>query len=204
LDGEGGAAGPPFVRTRAAVFVGALLPALIFLDRYVDGAFARPWKALIQESGDWSMRFLIVSVCITPLVAMTGQAGLNSFRRMIGLFGAAYAGLHLFAWTREYGYDWPFLAAELIARQYLMVGGFAVALLIPLAATSPGLMHRALGDVAWRRLHGLTYPMVVAAFLHYALAGNARRPEVMVDGALLVWALAVRVWRWRRPAAGLS
>ena len=195
---EPGAAGAlAFVRTKAAVFTLSLLPLVLFANDYAAGALARPWAMMIDVTGDWSMRFLVAGLCLSPLARLTGQAGFGSFRRMIGLFGAFYAALHVFAWIRQYAYDWPFLAGELMARRYLTIGAVGVLLLIPLAATSPGAMHRALGAVRWRRLHTLMYPAVLAGFVHYAMARGLGRLEVEVEGLLLVLAFAARLRRAR-------
>lgn len=205
MAGADPAAAAPLLRTRTVVFAAALVPAVMLANDYLAGAFARPWKAILQESGDWSMRFLVCGVCLAPLVSLTGQLALHRLRRMIGLFGAFYAALHLFGWCRQYGYDWPFLADEIVLRPYLMVGAIAALLLALLAATSPAVLHRALGPLRWRWLHLLMYPMVLAAFLHYLMSSGLHRPEVLIDGLLLVLGLVGRLWRgqlWRGRAAG--
>ncbi len=174
----------------------AVLPLLILADEYASGGLVRPWKALIEETGAWSMRFLVLTVCISPLIRLTGLTGLGSFRRMIGLFGAFYAAVHLLAWARQYGFDWPFLGDELFLRRYLTIGGIGVVLLVPLAATSADVMHRALGPARWARLHALIYPAVLAAFIHFAMARGFLRLEVMVDTVLLALAVAFRWAPW--------
>jgi sulfoxide reductase heme-binding subunit YedZ len=188
------------IAAKAVLFVLALIPVANFIDGYVAGEFARPWRTLIQDSGEWSMRFLVLGLCMSPLVALTGLTGLHAFRRMIGLFGAFYAALHLFAWIRQYGYDWPFLTDEVLLRLYLSIGFIAVVLLVPLAATSPGFMHRLLGAARWRRLHALMYPTVLAAFLHYEMVRGFSRVEVAIDAVLLALSFAWRLWP-RRAAA---
>ncbi|HEX9461073.1 MAG TPA: ferric reductase-like transmembrane domain-containing protein [Alphaproteobacteria bacterium] len=191
---------PSFPRVKTVVFGLALLPAVILADDYAGGGLARPWKAIIEETGAWSMRFLVLAVCISPLIRLTGLTAFASFRRMIGLFGAFYAALHLVAWMRQYGFDWPFLAEELLSRRYLTVGGIAVLLLAPLAATSADVMHRVLGAVRWRRLHVLIYPTVIAAFIHFEMARGLLRLEVAADAVLLAVAFLLR----RRAGAAKS
>ena len=180
-----------FARSRAVLFVLGLVPLIGFAIDYRAATLARPWAALTDLSGDWSMRFLIAGLCVTPLARLSGQPGFAAFRRMIGLFGAFYALVHLLAWAREYGYDWPFLGGELVLRRYLTIGAVGAVLLVPLAATSPAAMHRFLGPASWRRLHTLIYPAVFAAFVHYAMA-RGLRAEIMADGLLLAAALAYR------------
>lgn len=144
------------------------------------------------------MRFLVLGLCISPLVALTGWPVLHSLRRMIGLFGAFYAAVHLFGWTRQYGFDWLFLANEIVLRHYLAIGLLATLLLVPLAATSTGSAHRWLGERRWRRLHTLVYPMTLAAFVHYAMARGVTRLEVALDAALLLGAFGWRLSRRTR------
>ncbi len=177
----------------------ALLPLMSLTNDYSAGTLARPWATMIDATGDWSMRFLIAGLCVSPLARLTGQPALTAFRRMIGLFGAFYAALHLFAWCREYGYDWRFLGSELVLRRYLTIGAVGAVLLVPLAGTSPGAMHRLLGVAPWRRLHSLIYPAVLAAFVHYAMA-RGLRAEVMVDGLLLAVVFTLRLTPVLRPA----
>lgn len=135
----------------------------------------------------------VAGLCLSPLARLTAQPGFLSCRRMIGLFGAFYAALHLAAWAREYGYDWPFLAGEIVLRRYLTIGAAGIALLMPLAATSTPVMHRRLGPVRWRRLHTLIYPAVLAGVVHYAMARGLGRVEVALDGVLLTLIFAYRI-----------
>jgi sulfoxide reductase heme-binding subunit YedZ len=180
---------------KAAVFVVAICPAAALALNYGNGALATPWRTIVQETGLWSMRFLVLGLCISPLVALTGWPMLHGLRRMIGLFGAFYAAIHLFAWTRQYGFDWPFLGEEIVLRRYLTIGLVATVLLVPLAATSPGAAHRWLGERRWRRLHTLVYPLTLAALVHYAMVRGITRLEVALDAALLLGAFG---WRFSR------
>jgi sulfoxide reductase heme-binding subunit YedZ len=191
---------PSLKLAKLVVFVLALLPALLFANDLVSDALARPWRTLIDDSGLWSMRFLVLGLCLTPLTAWIGLTVLREFRRMIGLFAAFYAALHLFAWARQYGYDWPYLADEIVLRIYLGIGFVGALLLVPLAVTSPAVMHRLLGAQRWRRLHWLMYPVVVAALIHFWLAHGLRMPEVTIEVALVAACFAWRVWPARAPA----
>jgi sulfoxide reductase heme-binding subunit YedZ len=184
---------------KAAVFAVATCPAAALALDYWSGALATPWRMIVQETGLWSMRFLVLGLCISPLVALTGLGVLHGLRRMIGLFGAFYAAVHLFAWTRQYGFDWPFLADEIVLRRYLTIGLVATLLLVPLVATSTSSARRWLGERRWRRLHGLVYAMTLAAFVHSVMARGVTRLEVALDAALLLGAFGWRLSR-RTPA----
>jgi sulfoxide reductase heme-binding subunit YedZ len=186
------------VARKLIVFALCLWPAITFAIDYVGGDLARPWRMIINGSGEWSMRFLILSLCLSPLAVLTRIDSLGSFRRMIGLFGAFYAALHLFAWTRQYGFDWPFLTDEVVLRPYLTIGFISIVLLAPLAVTSPGFAHALLGLRRWQRLHMLMYPMVLTAFIHYAMARSILQFEVAAD---LIFLVAAFLWRVARRSA---
>ena len=169
-----------------------------------DGTLAaNPMPEVIRATGIWSLRLLVLGLALSPLAGMIGNDAIVACRRMIGLFAAFYAAVHLVAWARYYGYDWPFLIEESFARQYLTVGLIGAALLVPLALTSPQRMHAALGPAAWRRLHALIYPTVIAAYAHYVMARRFDWREMAALGAAIALLLGSRLWRaLARPADG--
>lgn len=140
----------------------------------------------------WSLRLLVVSLALGPLAAATGWHWPRRIRRMAGLFGAFYAALHAWAWARQFGYDWPFLANELIARLFLAVGAVSVIGLAPMAATSFDAAHRRLGPVNWRRMHLLIYPTLALALLHFYLSRRYGGVELVIEAAVFAAALAMR------------
>ena len=160
---------------------------------YASGALAAsPWRFLIQESGLWSVRVLALSLALGPLAAATGWQWPRRIRRMAGLFGAFYAALHVWAWARQYGYDWPFLANEAIARLFLAVGAIGVVGLVPMVATSFDAAHRRLGPATWRRVHLLIYPTLALALLHFYLSRRYAAAEIAIEATIAVAALAMR------------
>jgi sulfoxide reductase heme-binding subunit YedZ len=185
---------------RIAVFAALAIPAAMLAHDYWTHALASPFRTIVQETGTWSVRMLVLGLLIGPLRDMTGWQWPQALRRMIGLYAAFYAAVHVWAWTRQYGYDWSFLAGEIV-RPWLLVGTGAVLALVPMAATSPGFMHRLLG-AAWARVHKLAYVAASLAVLHYAMARGLTRPEMAVDAVLVTLALLwrVRPRRARAPA----
>jgi sulfoxide reductase heme-binding subunit YedZ len=153
---------------------------------------ASPWRFLIQETGLWSLRALVVSLALGPLAASTGWRWPRRIRRMAGLFGAFYAALHVWAWARQYGYDWPFLANEMVARLFLAVGAISVLALAPMVATSFDAAHRRLGPVIWSRVHLLIYPTLTLALLHFYLSRHYGGVELAIEAAVVAAALALR------------
>lgn len=189
---------------KVAVFAAASLPLAVLARAVFWGALAAdPYPPVTQNTGLWSLRLLLLGLALSPLARGAGWSWPLDVRRMIGLFAAFYALVHLLVWTKDYAFDWPFLASEVLARAYLAVGLAGTLLLVPLAATSTDGSVRRLGARVWRRLHWLIYPAAGLAYLHFAMAGRFTRAETLIDGVLLAALLAVRLARAGRHLAAL-
>lgn len=163
---------------------------------------ANPAEAMIRGLGDWSLRLLWLTLAITPLREALGLPALARFRRMLGLFTAFYASLHLLAYGwLDMGLDLGDIAHDIAKRPFILVGFLTWLGLLPLAATSFNRAIRALGAARWQRLHRLVYGLALLALLHFVWmrAGKHNFAEPAVYGlllaALLGWRLARR---WRR------
>jgi len=189
---------------KLAIFAAASLPLALLARAVFWGALAAdPYPPVIQNTGLWSLRLLLLGLALSPLARAAGWAWPLDVRRMIGLFAAFYALVHLLVGAKDYGFDWRFLASEVVARAYLSVGLAGVLLLVPLAATSTDGSVRRLGARVWRRLHWLIYPAAGLAYLHFAMAGRFTRAETLIDGVLLAALLGVRLARAGRRLAAL-
>lgn len=178
-------------------------PAVAYAWDYAQGELFSPWRTLLHDSGLWAMRFIVLGLAVTPLRIVTGLGWIQTTRRMVGLFAAFYTALHVFAWCRQYGYDWEFLVGEIVARFYLLVGLVATLLMVPLTVTSTAASMRALGGARWRRLHRLVFPTALLAWWHDLLSRGVPPREVYIHAGLLALLLAVRmIAAWRRPVAG--
>lgn len=181
---------------KPAVFAAASLPLLSLARGVFWGALAAdPYPPVIQSTGLWSLRLLVFGLALSPLARAAGWGWPLDIRRMIGLFAAFYALVHLVVWTKDYGFDWGFLASEVLARAYLAVGLAGALLLVPLAATSTDGSVRRLGARAWRRLHWLVYAATGLAYVHFAMAGRFTRAETLLNGVLLTVLLTLRLAR---------
>jgi sulfoxide reductase heme-binding subunit YedZ len=166
-----------------------------------DRLGANPVEAAIRFSGDWALRILILSLAVTPLRQIAGLSGAARYRRMLGLWGFAYAVLHLLGYVvLDQFFDWDTIGHEILKHKFITAGMAAFALLLPLAATSTQGMIQRLGGPAWRRLHRLVYLAVPLAALHYIWMVKAGRtqPSLYLAAAL---SLLVCRWiyaRWRR------
>ncbi|MBB1089200.1 sulfoxide reductase heme-binding subunit YedZ [Lysobacter sp. SG-8] len=170
------------------------------------GLGADPVAEIEHRLGLWALRFLLVTLAITPLRQATGQAVLLRFRRMMGLYAFVYASLHLLAYLvldlRGY---WTQVFEEIVKRPYITVGFLAWLMLVPLAVTSTRSAMRRLGR-HWGRLHKAVYAIAVLAILHFwwVVKSDIREPMLyaLVLAALLGWRLGRRlVLNARRKAA---
>lgn len=179
---------------------GAIPAAWLLLGATQDSLGPDPVKALEQELGIWALRFLLASLCITPL--MRAGIRLLKFRRTLGLLGFAYAALHFATWIAlDMGLRWGQIAGDLTKRPYIIVGALGLLLLLPLAATSWNGAIRRLGAAAWNRLHRLAYPAILAGAVHFVMIGKVWTGESLVYLGLAVVLLVLRVPQSRRIPA---
>jgi sulfoxide reductase heme-binding subunit YedZ len=189
---------------KPVLFVAALLPfASLVYAAFADQLGANPQEFLIRSLGDWTLRFLCLTLAITPLRTITNQPALLRFRRMLGLFTYFYACLHLlgYAWF-DMGLEVDEIAKDIAKRPFILVGFAGWLLLTPLAATSFNRAIRAMGVARWQLLHRLIYAIAGLAILHFfwMRAGKNNFAEVAVYAAILGVLLGWRLWRRLRPA----
>jgi sulfoxide reductase heme-binding subunit YedZ len=187
------------------VFVAALGPFAWLLWGAIAGTLgANPAETLIRSTGDWTLRFLCLTLAVTPLREATGWHALARLRRMLGLFTFFYALLHFaaYAWL-DMGLDLATIVADVPRRPFVLVGTLALLLLLALAATSFDRAIRALGAARWRALHRTVYAVAGLALLHFfwMRAGKNDFAEVAVYAAILGALLGWRGWRRLRRAA---
>jgi sulfoxide reductase heme-binding subunit YedZ len=196
---------PRVVVAKVVVHLAALTPLAILLwqmwgvARTGSNALgADPVAEIEHRLGLWALRFLMLTLAITPLRQLTGWAVLVRFRRMLGLYTFAYASLHFAAYL---GLDlrgyWTQIFEDIAKRPYITVGFIAWLLLVPLAVTSTTGWIRRLGR-NWARLHKLVYAAGVLAVLHFwwLVKSDIREPALYAAIAALL--LGWRIWkRWR-------
>ncbi|MBG6079592.1 protein-methionine-sulfoxide reductase heme-binding subunit MsrQ [Rubrivivax gelatinosus] len=186
------------------VFVLALLPAAWLVWGAVANTLgANPAEALIRASGDWTLRFLCLTLAVTPLRQMTGWHALARLRRMLGLFTFFYGVVHFlcFAWL-DMGFDVDAIVHDIAKRPFILVGTAALLTMLPLAATSFNAAIKALGARRWQALHRAVYATAGLALLHFfwMRSGKHDYAEVAVYAAILGVLLGWRLWRRLRPA----
>ncbi|HSV44711.1 MAG TPA: protein-methionine-sulfoxide reductase heme-binding subunit MsrQ [Ramlibacter sp.] len=176
-----------------------------------DRLGANPAEYLIRATGDWTLRFLCLTLAVTPVRTMANLPALARFRRMLGLFMYFYVVLHLLSYSWfDMGFDFAEIAKDIAKRPFILVGFSAFLLLTPLAATSLNRAVKAMGARRWQLLHRLVYAIAGLAILHFfwMRAGKNNFAEVAVYaailGLLLGWRLARRLKKPVAAAAGAA
>jgi len=193
------------------VFLLALLPfTWLLYGAITNNLGANPAEYLIRSLGDWTLRFLCITLAVTPLRVITATPALARFRRMLGLFVYFYAVMHLLSYSWfDMGFDVPEIAKDIAKRPFILVGFTGFLLLTPLAATSFNRAVKALGAKRWQALHKLVYVIAGLGILHFfwMRAGKNDFAEVAVYAAiiaaLLGWRL-VQHWAKKRASPGAS
>ena len=181
---------------KVAVFVAALGPAAYLVyGVFAHSLGANPIDAVTDETGTWTLRFLVLTLLVTPLRKWTGWNSLIKFRRMLGLFAFFYGSLHFLTYlVLDQFFDIDAIVADIVKRPFITVGFTAFVLMIPLAATSTAGWIRRLGGKRWNLLHKLAYVSATAGVVHYwwLVKSDISRPARY--GAIVAVLLATRVW----------
>ena len=170
-------------RIKAAQFLICLLPlARLFWAAYTDDFGPNPVEFVQRWTGTWTFNLLLITLCVTPLRAMTEWHWLIRLRRMLGLFCFFYAVLHFLSFIGfDHAFDISDIARDIGKRPFVTVGFAAFLLLIPLAATSNQWAIRKLGGRKWQELHRNIYLISILACVHYFW---------LVKATALLWPLA--------------
>tara|TARA_B100001029_G_scaffold165367_1_gene156967 strand:+ start:154 stop:735 length:582 start_codon:yes stop_codon:yes gene_type:complete len=181
---------------KPVIFLLALIPFLYLLIKALQNDLGPdPAQALSIESGEWTLRFLLLTLTITPLRQIFGLIEIARLRRMIGLFTFFYATIHLVSWMAFIlGFRWFAIAEELVERPYITIGFLAYIILFSLGVTSTDSMVRRLGR-NWKRLHKLIYLASVLAIIHLLWILRTDITEAVIYGTLLIILLGYRVLR---------
>ncbi|MFO1372788.1 MAG: protein-methionine-sulfoxide reductase heme-binding subunit MsrQ [Candidatus Competibacteraceae bacterium] len=185
-----------FVRIgKPLLFSAGLLPlAWLFWLGFTGQLGANPVETLSHHTGDWSLRFLLLTLAVTPLRRLTGWNGLQRFRRMLGLFAFFYVCLHFGVYlVFDQFFDVQAILRDVAKRPYITVGFASFLLLIPLAITSTNGMIKRLGR-NWQRLHRLVYLIGVLGVLHYLWLVKADIAEPLFYAGVLSTLLGYRLW----------
>jgi methionine sulfoxide reductase heme-binding subunit len=180
--------------SKPAVFLLCLLPLMVLGWEALHGELtANPIEFITHATGDWTLRFLVVTLCVTPFRKILHLPELIRFRRMLGLFAFFYACLHFttYIWLDKF-FDLSEMWKDIAKRKYITVGFTAFLLLIPLAVTSTAGWIRRLGGKRWQQLHRLIYFSAALGVIHYYWLVKSAVIRPLTYGAIVA---ALLLWR---------
>ena len=181
---------------RPAVFLVCLLPfALLMYNFATDNLSANPLDDITDTSGTWTLRFLLITLAVTPLRKISGWSGIAQLRRMLGLFAFFYVSLHFttYIWLDKF-FAWNEITKDVAKRPFITVGFTSFVLMIPLAITSLNRMVKWIGGKRWKMLHRLIYVIAIGGVIHYLWLVKADKQRPLMYGALLALLLCHRMW----------
>ena len=186
---------------KPVVFLACLLPfALVFGDAFgVTGSLgANPVEEILDRFGNWGLRFIMITLAITPLRQLTGWNWLTRFRRMLGLFTFFYVFLHFLTWlVLDQGLLLSAVAEDIIKRPFITIGFLALLLLTALAVTSTNGMRRRLGR-RWQKLHNTVYVIALLGVWHFWWQVKLDTAEPLVYAVILAALLGWRLWHRKK------
>jgi methionine sulfoxide reductase heme-binding subunit len=189
-------------RLKPVAFVLCLSPAAVLAWDFWGVTHNRP-EALganpIREAeiftGLWTLRFLAITLAVTPVRELLGLGALARYRRMFGLFTFFYACVHLSMWVGvDWFFDWGAMGGEIVKHKYILIGMTTFVLLLPLALTSTNGAVRRLGGARWARLHRLVYVCAITGTIHYLWAVKKDTLFPLIYLAVFVALLGFRMW----------
>jgi len=183
---------------KVLVFLLCLVPVGLVGWRALHGDLtANPIEFITHATGDWTLRFLLITLAITPLRMLLRLPELTRFRRMLGLFAFFYACLHFSTWlVLDKFFDMSEIWKDVLKRRFITVGFAAFLLLIPLALTSTAGWIRRLGGKRWQALHRLIYPSAALGVIHYYWLVKSAVIRPLTYAAILAVLLLYRLIAW--------
>jgi len=188
------------------VFLACLLPLLLLIaSAFSVGGLslgANPIEELLHQCGRWGLKFLLLSLAITPLRRWTGWNWLIRFRRMLGLFAFFYIVLHFVVYAvLDQSLDMSAIFADIVKRPYITLGMVGLLMLIPLAVTSTKGMMRRLGK-RWQKLHRLVYVIAILAVWHFYWQVKLDTLDASIYAIILAFLLGTRIYFSRMSRQG--
>lgn len=186
--------------TKVLLFLVCLIPVMNLAWRgFHEDLGANPIEFITHKLGDWTIRFLLITLAVTPLRSLLNQPQLIRFRRMLGLFAFFYAFLHFMTWVwLDQFFDLGGMLKDVAKRPFITAGFTAFILMVPLAVTSTAGWVRRLGYRRWQALHRLIYFSAAAGVIHYywLVKSDIRLP--LLYGSILTILLLYRLIARRR------
>ena len=186
---------------KPALFVVCALPllSLLWAAFGLGGATlgANPVEKIQDTLGQWGLRFLVITLAVTPVRDWFNMPWLVQLRRMLGLYAVFYVLMHFLNWLiLDQGFYWSGILEDIGKRPFITIGFTALLLLVPLAVTSTNKMMRRLGK-RWKTLHRLVYVISLLAVWHYYWQVKADTTEPLIYLAIVLALLGWRAWKNR-------
>lgn len=184
--------------TKAAVFFLCLIPlgALVW-GGFHNGLGANPVEKIQLTTGDWTLRFLVFTLCITPFRKLLNLPDLIRFRRMLGLFAFSYLCIHFLTYlVLDQSFDLSAIWKDVAKRPFITVGFLGFLLLLPLAITSTAGWIRRLGGKRWQLLHRAIYVTAILGVIHYAWLVKSDEHKPLQYAGILAILLVWRIGLW--------
>jgi methionine sulfoxide reductase heme-binding subunit len=192
------------------VLVGlSLIPALVALVALASDITrgtrlfgSNPIKEGEHFLGEWTLRFLILTLAVTPLRQIFKWNWIAKHRRTMGLFAFAYGVLHWLVYVLlDVQLDVREIVTDVAKRPYILVGTLSLLLMLPLALTSTSKMIGRLGGRNWNRLHKLVYASAVLGVVHFWMSVKSDIEDPLIFAAIFAVLFAYRIWKWRSSPA---
>ena len=176
------------------IFFLSLLPILIIFYQIIFNQLGpEPVKEITHVTGNWTLRFIIITLAMTPLQKFTKLNFWISYRRMFGLFVFFYASAHMMTYVGiDYRFDWSSIGDDIVKKKFIFAGFLAWLLLVPLALTSSKRMIKLLRD-RWKKLHKLIYIISLLGIIHYLWLVKVVTVEPLIYLIIIVILLMLRV-----------
>jgi len=190
-------------KIKILLFIVSLIPAIWLTTAFFTNQLgANPIEALTRETGLWALRFLWLTLSITPLRWLTGWNNLVKYRRLFGLYVFFYAVLHMLLYLGlDQFFDINEIIKDIIKRPFITIGFFSFTALIPLVITSNNAMVKRMGGRRWKQLHRLTYFIAIACSIHFYMLVKLDKQEPLIYICLLIILLAPRVYKYAKSAS---
>ncbi len=190
---------------KIAVFFLSLTPFALLVNAAIhDQLGANPIETLHFGFGDWALRFLCITLALTPVKTLIGQGWPIRFRRMMGLFAFFYASLHLLVFVvLDLSLSWTAFKDEVPKSPYILMGLMTFILLLPLAITSTKSMQKKLGRY-WLKLHKLVYVASVTALIHYFWLVKSDYSEPLIYAVVISVLLGIRLFVHFKKTVGFA
>lgn len=185
----------------AALAVAAMASDILAHTRFFG---SDPVKEGEHFLGEWTLRFLIATLCVTPLRQLLGWNWLAKHRRTLGLFAFGTLTLHWLTYALlDVQLNWHDLVKDLMKRPYIMIGMAALVLMLALALTSTRDSIRRLGGKRWNRLHQAIYLVCVLGVIHFWMSVKKDISDPLTFACIFAALFAYRLWKWwsRRASA---